>query len=608
MQKKRIENIPFGEKKVHKFDDCIVIDVKTEDTLVQYTKNARICFRKNEFANYVEGEGWNTRLLADTKYCYGTGFYSKGCENLTKEEQQEFTKFYEEIISEDERWEQKIEGRIRQIQDKINWGKQKIKWKNRKIRQEKHTAEIKQLSPKVIAWTQGQMPSYFFYQTKNRKSTGMCSICGESYTFDREKQKICHNQKGKCPSCGKKIIFKAAGRQCVKTDIMRVVRFQKTKYGLAAIESKAVKKSRAYQKERINIGDSYVCFLDENYEIYDECQGQSVRNFWTDSGRYGMGSFPHGKARIYKGNLKQAIKGTKYQYSGIEEVADWEYEREEWLNILRIYRRQPEVEKVIKAGMKKLVREMYSWDGFLEPGNKLQEILKLTKQNMKKARDYDFGKKEIQILRNDPDGKLSVDEIISLANAGNYLNELLEYTTIRKIATYLKKKQDAGIWLDYLRMAAEQGYNMKDKAVLFPGRLHRKHNELMRTKEFQKNEEKEKQYRKRKGELKKYQYRTKDFLIMIPETLSDIIVEGKVLHHCVGTYVDRVAKGETDILFIRETGKEDIPYYTIEVRNMEIIQYRGAYNNCNHNPVPDYVKKFVKQFENTVLKKNRKAA
>lgn len=96
-------------------------------------------------------------------------------------------------------------------------------------------------------------------------------------------------------------------------------------------------------------------------------------------------------------------------------------------------------------------------------------------------------------------------------------------------------------------------------------------------------------------------------MIVIPKTLNDIVKEGQELHHCVGNYIDRAADGSTDILFLREKDKEDVPFYTIEVRGLEIIQYRGAYNNQHNNPVPESIKKFMHQFEQSVLKKMRRA-
>lgn len=610
MQKKRIEKLPFGEKKVHRFDDCLVIDGTTTEWNLdrREKKNARVCLRKTEFANYVEGKGWNTRKIEGS---WMTSNEFKFDTNLNQEEEKIVEEFWKAIIQEERRWRgQRLKEKIEQIQEYINEKKRETAWKNRREKIKVHAEEIRPMTEKMKKWVNGQMPAYSFYKTEKDKSTAVCCRCGKETVYDRKKEKIIHNQEGICQHCKRKVTFKASGRQQKIIDRMRFVRFQKTKFGVAAIESSATKISRAGEESQLKIGDTYIWFVEEKYVLYDDYQGQEQKASWSDVGRYGIGNYPHGKARIYKGNLKQAIKGSLIEYSGIDVVADWNNQKEAWEDILVAYASDKGMEKIIKAGMKNLTRQLSKWMGdlYLCYGTKLHEILGITRKQAKMAREHDFGKKEIRVLRNDTKEELSAEEVEGIAEAGNYLAGLKQYTTIRKITTYIKKGNDAGIWMDYLVMADETGYNMKDKAVLFPGKLNKKHNELVKIKEIKKNQEKEELYQRRKDELEHYRYKTKSYLIVIPETLGDIIVEGQQLHHCVGTYIEKVAKGKTDILFIREVGKEDIPFYTMEVRNMEIIQYRGAYNNCNNNPVQESVKKFVKQFEQTVLNRIRKVA
>ena len=77
----------------------------------------------------------------------------------------------------------------------------------------------------------------------------------------------------------------------------------------------------------------------------------------------------------------------------------------------------------------------------------------------------------------------------------------------------------------------------------------------------------------------------------------EIIQEGHVNHHCVATYVDRVADGDTTILFVRE--EEDVTYYTMEVRDNNIIQCRTKYNKSYIEDKK--VKEFVCKFDKKVL-------
>lgn len=605
MRKKEIERIPFGDQKVHIHKDTLLVDGVTLQE-----KNVRICIRKKEFANYVEGDGWNQRLLDGSYYCYTTAFEAKGLEEIEEQQKMIAMNFLDEMLKNSfVYWarESKLGYKLRAAQENINEIKRQVKEKNRQKKIKDHIRAVKKPSEKLKTWASNQMTSYFFYRTVRKKSSGVCPACQKTITFDRTMEKIQHNQSGKCPCCGKEIIFKAAGRQKRIEEKLKTVRFSKTKYGLTAIESVTVKRSREGGEVLSDTKDLYIKFLQEGFELYDDYQGEGTP-YWSDSGRYGMGSYPHGKALIYKGGLKQSIQGTPFEHSGIDVVATWDYDKEPWMDILQVYNKNPDIEKLIKAGMKRLTRELTSWDQFLRKGTKLHEILGITRADMRMARDHDFSKSEVRVLRNDSQGKLSASEVKALAKAANYLYELKQYTTIRKITTYLTKGHDPAIWADYLRMAADLHYDMQSKAVLFPRDLNNQHDKVAEETKVLQTIGKEQQYEKRKPELGKYQYKTSKYIIKIPDSLQEIIEEGQSLHHCVGTYIDSVAKGWTTILFIREVGKEDISFYTMEVKGTEVIQYRGAYNNRHNNPVPESVHKFVQGFEKSLMKKERKAA
>lgn len=76
----------------------------------------------------------------------------------------------------------------------------------------------------------------------------------------------------------------------------------------------------------------------------------------------------------------------------------------------------------------------------------------------------------------------------------------------------------------------------------------------------------------------------------------EIRQEGQNQHHCVATYIDRMVSGETCILFIRKKEEPEESYYTVEVREGEVIQVRGKYNK---DPGED-VKKFMNTFKKRI--------
>lgn len=87
-------------------------------------------------------------------------------------------------------------------------------------------------------------------------------------------------------------------------------------------------------------------------------------------------------------------------------------------------------------------------------------------------------------------------------------------------------------------------------------------------------------------EWKKLEYMPKkgDYCIVAPKRANDLVKEGKKLHHCVASYVERVSENKTNIYFIRNKDAKDEPFYTVEVQKGIIKQVHGL-NNCN--PTPD---------------------
>jgi hypothetical protein len=70
-----------------------------------------------------------------------------------------------------------------------------------------------------------------------------------------------------------------------------------------------------------------------------------------------------------------------------------------------------------------------------------------------------------------------------------------------------------------------------------------------------------------------------EFCVIAPTSPVDIAIEGIALHHCVKSYIPSIARGKTNIMFIRRKGKESDPFFTAEVDNAgKIRQIHGMYN------------------------------
>lgn len=94
----------------------------------------------------------------------------------------------------------------------------------------------------------------------------------------------------------------------------------------------------------------------------------------------------------------------------------------------------------------------------------------------------------------------------------------------------------------------------------------------------------------------------KGLILRVPRDAQEIKNEGAALHHCVGTYVNRVAKGQTHIFFVRRVEEPDTPYFTMEYNKGRVIQCRGSHN-CE---MPQSVKTFVAAFEKLMKEREEK--
>lgn len=104
-----------------------------------------------------------------------------------------------------------------------------------------------------------------------------------------------------------------------------------------------------------------------------------------------------------------------------------------------------------------------------------------------------------------------------------------------------------------------------------------------------KNREKEAKMAKIDEKRRVLEYEDDEYSISLPEKLSDIILEGQKLSHCVGGYTDNHATGLTTILFLRKKKAPKESFYTIEVRGGEkdrrVQQIHGKHNKwLGNNP------------------------
>lgn len=197
--------------------------------------------------------------------------------------------------------------------------------------------------------------------------------------------------------------------------------------------------------------------------------------------------------------------------------------------------------------------------------------------------------------------------------------DMRQYTTIYKVDKYINKQRikHAADYFDYIRWLEKMGYDMRNGFNLYPRDFSRAHDE--KSKEyvkFQDGKAKEdarrfkellKEFRKEATNAEPMKLKLGGLFIRLPKKLDELKSEGESLHHCVGTYRDKVARGETMVFFIRREEEPEKPYYTLEWKG-KVVQCRG-FRNCGMTPeVRAFVEAFQKHAEEhwDALRKERK--
>ena len=98
---------------------------------------------------------------------------------------------------------------------------------------------------------------------------------------------------------------------------------------------------------------------------------------------------------------------------------------------------------------------------------------------------------------------------------------------------------------------------------------------------------------KRLTSMMKAQTAFDKYAFIFPKDESEIVKEGKTLHHCVGSYAKKhFVYGTSIIVFVRDKAHRETPLYTLELKNNRIIQLKGERNKS----ADEEAKKEAEQF------------
>ena len=332
----------------------------------------------------------------------------------------------------------------------------------------------------------------------------------------------------------------------------------------------------------------------EANEIIYECGNDK----WSDRNTSG---YSHSRCYCYPD--VSALKGTAYSGIGIDAAAakGWKLN---YNNLMAGWYDDPRVEYLIKGGFHHLVDDLTQYIGTynagIMDGTTIQEVLGIDGQSVARMRQNDGGTYYLAWLRSAfmcgykiPEEtlqyfckeKISPQKVAFAIQCGmspvqiaNYLQKPHGYNAHSYSRYYMNKKSHIVInqWSDYIDMAKKLKLDVQNPAVHKPKDLRYRHDELVEIFNAQRDElEKERienEYPNVKPVCEKikamYEWGDDAHVVVVPEGAAEIMREGRLLAHCVGSsdrYFERIAEEESYIMFLRHTSDIDKPWYTMEV-------------------------------------------
>ena len=426
---------------------------------------------------------------------------------------------------------------------------------------------------------------YIVYEYKKTPiMPGKCTHCKSDVLVHKPK----HNLPGICPSCKSRVIFKSWGKFNNVQDCGIAQLIQRHPNGVVVREfivTKTYTRNHSvlsyFEKNRSVIGK------EPNHFAWDVFK-QNGPTRWCNGRYWNLDIGP-----IYTKNLKSELKGTDFQYSGLQEMIKSGHTFRA-MTYFEKYQNGPALEYLSKLKLFNLVKVIVgpgsSVSGVNLQGKNPLDVLSINKKNLNRAIGMNANHSELKLLQLSETLGVHVPDNLIQEIVKDYAYHLDEFLKISKLSTihqllkYIKKNDIRfSDYRDYISMATKLNWNINDQFILFPRHFKQSHDQaqsLIKVKEtYKENQIIKKMYQDLNKQLS---FNNEEYSIRLPMSAKEIVREGHTLHHCVGNYIQNVVKGRTLILFIRKKDDPHNPYYTLELdpMNKRIKQVRG-YDNCD---------------------------
>ena len=457
-------------------------------------------------------------------------------------------------------------------------------------------------------------------ETKYRVRLECCN-CGNSYT--ERTNSISPNVKsiptpepglsGICSWCGNLGSYRQAGRYKTNTLYKKHYIFQNVGDGIVVryFESCIKQYRTGHEIKKIEIARVFINLNEKSRIYWNTYYGNYFANYgkecWSFNNNSGYSSYYLGWGDVYPG-YKSVIEDSSLKYNHAEEYQIGK-DISDYVKALCTYAYYPDIEFLHRQGYEVIVRQLMYGEGASGYINKkaknVPDLFKIKSNRVSKMKEASLHELEIYQYERKMGLKLSDEQVNIISylykgcNFWSELEELLKYVSLGKLLNYIKGyasecsgKINAYIaYKDYIKIKSELGYDMTNSVYLKPRSLKTAHDAAIAEQKARADEtyiaEKLKKFIKipeRYEKLKeKYFIESNGYIFIPAHDAGEIIIEGRTLHHCVGssdTYMGKHDRGEGAIIFMRSITAPEVPYVTIEIDIKEQIirQWYGAHD------------------------------
>lgn len=356
------------------------------------------------------------------------------------------------------------------------------------------------------------------------------------------------------------------------------------------------------------VKDMVFCYM-SGYSVGWHAEGLTTSPKWYEDNEWGEAHDDYFNPFAPIINKEYAFKFPEYKYSAVDL-----YKGDCVLKYLRLYEKYPQIEYLVKLG---IYSHYATSNQILNLVGKDKRFQKWIAKNRLELSEKEYHIESVlqAYKTNQPLKKVQAHKQLRKEGRFEPIREMLGGEYEEYLNYIVKQNTSNDVYLDYLNACNYLGLDMSLDKNRFPHDFMRWHDiridEYSTAKALKDEEERKELFFKFATVSEKYlplqDEKKGEFISVIAKSPADLIREGDLLHHCVGSmnYDQKFVREETLIFFIRSREAPDTPFVTVEYspERKKVLQCYAYHDTTPDKAVTHYVNDIWLPYANRTLKR-----